>query len=66
MKPIKVFHWRGENFGDALSRDVVAHVSGRPAVWSGPVECDLFAVGSVISLIDMLWPGNIRTSPPLS
>ena len=51
MKPIKVFHWRGENFGDALSLDVVAHVSGRQAVWAGPLECDLFAVGSVISLI---------------
>lgn len=51
MSPIKVFFWKGKNFGDALSRDVVAHVSGRDAVWAPPLQADLFAVGSVVSLI---------------
>ncbi len=51
MPAIKVFYWKGKNFGDALSRDVVAHVSGREAVWAPPLQADLFAVGSVVSLI---------------
>lgn len=51
MTPVRVFYWRGLNFGDALSPLVVAHVSGRPVEWAGPAACELFAVGSVISLI---------------
>lgn len=39
------------NFGDDLSRDVVAHVSGRDVVWAKPVQAELFAVGSIMAFV---------------
>ncbi len=49
--PLRVFWWKGAaNFGDALSADVVAHVSGRAVVHAGPGKCDLFAAGSILQV----------------
>ena len=48
--PIKLFWWNQlPNFGDDLSRDVVAYVSGRDVVWAKPVRAELFAIGSIMS-----------------
>lgn len=49
---LKLYWWDGApNFGDRLSRDVVAMVSGRPVVWAAPGDCDLFAVGSLMTFV---------------
>lgn len=47
---LKLYWWNGTtNFGDRLSCDVVAEVSGRNVIWAAPGRCDLFAVGSVMN-----------------
>lgn len=47
--PLKLFWWKNvPNFGDVLSRDVVAHVSGRPVDWAPMDECDIVAIGSIL------------------
>ncbi|MGR3678089.1 MAG: polysaccharide pyruvyl transferase family protein, partial [Paracoccaceae bacterium] len=49
--PLRLFWWKTiPNFGDDLSRIVVAHVSGRDVVHSGVGGADLLAVGSVIQI----------------
>lgn len=46
---LRLFWWNeAPNFGDALSRAVVAHLSGREVVWAKPKKADLFAVGSIM------------------
>ena len=51
MAPLRVYWWKAKpNFGDALSRDVVAHVSGRMVDHAKPGRCDLFAIGSVLQV----------------
>lgn len=47
--PLKLY-WsnRIANFGDWISRDIVAHVSGRRVEWAPRHECDMFAVGSIL------------------
>lgn len=50
--PLRLYWWNGTpNFGDRLSRDVVARLSGRQVVWSEPETCDLFAVGSLMNFV---------------
>lgn len=50
--PLRLYWWNGTpNFGDRLSQDVVAQLSGRPVVWAAPGECDLFAVGSLMNFV---------------
>ncbi len=50
--PVGLFWWnRAMNFGDDLARDVVSCVSGRPVTWARPVKAQLFAVGSIMSLV---------------
>jgi hypothetical protein len=50
--PIKLFWYRREpNFGDALSPLVVAHLAGRPVVWAHRGECELYAAGSLMTMI---------------
>ncbi len=52
MKPLKLFWYRREaNFGDALSPLVVAHVAGRRVEWAPREEAELFAVGSLMTMI---------------
>lgn len=47
--PLRLFWWvEKPNFGDRISKDIVAHVSGREVVWGTPRACDLFAVGSIL------------------
>ncbi len=47
--PLKLHWWNGsQNFGDAISRSVVEHVSGRVVEWSEARDCDLFAIGSIL------------------
>lgn len=53
MSPLKLFWYRAEaNFGDALSALVVAHVSGRPVEWAPRDRAELFALGSLMSMIE--------------
>lgn len=47
-EPIRLYYWPSPNFGDQLSHDVVAHVSGRPVVLKGPRRAQLFAIGSLL------------------
>lgn len=50
--PLRLFWWKGTpNFGDALSRIVTAHVSGRAVQHSRPAQADLFAVGSILQIV---------------
>ncbi|SNS74797.1 polysaccharide pyruvyl transferase family protein [Tropicimonas sediminicola] len=50
--PIKLFWYRKEpNFGDALSPLVVAHLAGRPVAWAHRGECELYAAGSLMTMI---------------
>lgn len=49
---LRLFWWKGvPNFGDALSRIVVAHVSGREVAHSGVAGAELFAVGSILQIV---------------
>lgn len=48
-EPLRLFWWnKSPNFGDALSRDVVAHVSGRKVEWAAETAAQIFAVGSIM------------------
>lgn len=47
-EPIRLYYWPSPNFGDQLSHDVVAHVSGRAVVQKGPRQAELFAIGSLL------------------
>lgn len=51
-RPLKL-HWfrRKQNFGDAISRDIVAHVSGRPVEFAKPETMELVAIGSILECI---------------
>lgn len=50
--PLKLYWWNVRaNFGDAISRHLVSHVSGREVVWASPEECELFAVGSLMVFV---------------
>jgi len=52
ITPLRLFWWQGvANFGDALSALVVAQVSGRSVVHSGPGGCDMLALGSLIQVM---------------
>jgi pyruvyltransferase len=62
---LKLYWWDvTPNFGDRLSRDVVAQVSGRTVTWAAPGECDLFAVGSLMTFVrrshSVLRPSGVR------
>ncbi|MEM9552224.1 MAG: polysaccharide pyruvyl transferase family protein [Pseudomonadota bacterium] len=49
--PLRLFWWKAvPNFGDALSRVVVGHMSGRPVEHARAGQCDLFAIGSVLEI----------------
>ncbi len=49
--PLRVFWWKAvANFGDALSADACAHVSGRPVVHASAGSCDLFGAGSILQV----------------
>ena len=49
--PVRLFWWNETpNFGDQISRDIVAHVSGRPVEWAPVDEAEIFAVGSIVHL----------------
>ena len=49
--PLRLFWWNEKpNFGDQISRDIVAHVSGREVEWAPVEEAEIFAVGSIVHL----------------
>lgn len=48
MTPIRLYYWHKPNFGDAMSADVVAHVSGRPVQHVPLAEAEMVAVGSLL------------------
>jgi hypothetical protein len=64
QEPLKLYHWPTPNFGDALSRDVVAHVSGRDVVWVGPKQAQIFALGSLMHVIAKFWTDRARPANP--
>lgn len=50
--PLKLFWYNKEqNFGDAISQTVVAHVAGRDVVWAGHKNCEIYALGSLMKMI---------------
>ncbi|MGB0412672.1 MAG: polysaccharide pyruvyl transferase family protein [Pikeienuella sp.] len=50
--PLKLYWWNEKpNFGDQISADVVAHIAGRKVEWAAPKDCDLFAVGSLSTIV---------------
>lgn len=66
LAPISLFYWIGtENFGDYLSRDVVAHVSGRQVEQAGNLEADLFAIGSIFQSVVQGGRGRAKEDRPL-
>ena len=51
-EPVKLYWWAGKpNFGDAISRAIVAHVSGREVAWAKPGAVDVFAIGSIMHVV---------------
>lgn len=64
IEPLKLYYWPAPNFGDALSRDVVAHVSGRDVVQVAPKQAQLFALGSLMHVISKFWTDRSRPANP--
>ena len=65
--PIRLYHWPAPNFGDHLSRNVVAWISGREVVNVRPRQAQLFAIGSLMHVLAKFFtelPGN-RARPIL-
>lgn len=50
-KNVYLFYCDMPNFGDVLSRGVVEFMSGRQAIWAGPADADLCAIGSLFGLV---------------
>ncbi|MBV7379472.1 polysaccharide pyruvyl transferase family protein [Maritimibacter dapengensis] len=47
--PLSLYWWNDAmNFGDDLSREIVAHVSGRTVDWAQKPRADMVAIGSVL------------------
>ena len=77
MQPLRLFWWSGGNFGDELSRLIVAHVSGRRIEHAPAVQADLISIGSLLerhfadefqwnSYRGVLWGcGRMYPNPPL-
>lgn len=60
--PLRLYWWKkAPNFGDALSREITAHVSGRSVLWAPEAEADLFAIGSIMWHVRK---GVERRAPP--
>ena len=50
--PLRLFWYRAEqNFGDAISRTIVSHVSGREVVWANHHACEMYALGSLMKSV---------------
>lgn len=48
-EPLRLFWWnKAPNFGDALSRAIVAHVSGRAVSWAPETTAGIFSIGSIM------------------
>lgn len=61
---LRLFWWNDKpNFGDRISRDIVAHVSGRDVEWAPVEECELFAVGSIVHLARQAYIHPKETRP---
>ena len=57
--PLKLFWYDKEpNFGDAISQTIVSHVSGRDVVWAGHHNCEMYALGSLMKMVQ-----NRQTEP---
>lgn len=51
-RPLRVCWYAATpNFGDRISGDIVAQVSGRRVEHAGPLRADLFAIGSIMQLV---------------
>lgn len=50
--PLRLFWYdKEQNFGDAISQTVVAHVAEREVVWAGHHKCEMYALGSLMKMI---------------
>jgi hypothetical protein len=50
--PIRAYWWNdAPNFGDALSQQVIARMSGRPVHHAHPVRADIFGIGSIMKAV---------------
>ncbi len=50
--PLRLFWYNKEqNFGDAISQTVVGHVAGRDVVWAGHHKCEMYALGSLMTMV---------------
>ena len=50
--PLRLFWYdKEQNFGDAISQTVVAHVAGREVVWAGHHKCEMYALGSLMKMV---------------
>jgi hypothetical protein len=50
--PLKLFWYKKEqNFGDAISQTIVAHAAGRDVVWAGHHNCEMYALGSLMKMV---------------
>lgn len=63
-EPLRLYYWPAPNFGDALSRLVVEHVSGRAVVHAGPKQAEVFALGSLMHVISKHWTDRVRGEGP--
>lgn len=57
--PIKLWWWRydgidggKENFGDAITGDIIKSIYGRNYIWSPLNQCDMVGVGSIIDAVN--------------
>ena len=68
--PIKLYYYRHRdgtpNFGDALSPMIIERVIGRRTVWARQTDCDMAAIGSILSgILQRSWKRwlSLRFSP---
>lgn len=59
LRPLKLYWWNHKpNFGDRLSANIVAHVSGRPVEWASPGKAELFSLGSIFDHVRQGWKSD--------
>lgn len=67
--PLKIYWWRyadwynrpnePDNFGDAITGDIVKSIFGRNYIWSPLNQCDMIGAGSIITNAQTWSDGNI-------
>lgn len=61
---LKLFWWKSQpNFGDRISKDIVAYVSGQTVEWAGPEEAEMIGVGSIMYAARQSFKRGNKVSP---